>query len=140
MSVIISPSILGGKFSNMEKVISDLDKSKAEYIHFDVMDGDFVPNLTFGPQFISNLRGFSKKVFDVHLMINRVGKFISEYLNAGADLITFHIEIDENINDVINIINSAPVLRYSFINFPTRLIIKCTSKTFFEKPLKLEIN
>jgi len=58
MSVIISPSILGGKFSNMEKVISDLDKSKAEYIHFDVMDGDFVPNLTFGPQFISNLRSF----------------------------------------------------------------------------------
>ena len=109
MSVIISPSILGGKFSNMEKVISDLDKSKAEYIHFDVMDGDFVPNLTFGPQFISNLRGFSKKNFDVHLMINRVGKFINEYLNTGADLITFHIEIDENINDVINIIKSANV-------------------------------
>jgi ribulose-phosphate 3-epimerase len=94
MSVIISPSILGGSFSNMEKVISDLDKSKAEYIHFDVMDGDFVPNLTFGPQFISNLRGFSKKVFDVHLMINRVGKFINEYIQTGADLITFHVEID----------------------------------------------
>ena len=109
MSVIISPSILGGKFSNMEKIISDLDKSKAEYIHFDVMDGDFVPNLTFGPQFISNLRGFSKKVFDVHLMINRVGKFINEYLNAGADLITFHIEIDENINDIIKTIKSANV-------------------------------
>jgi len=109
MSVIISPSILGGKFSNMEKVISDLDKSKAEYIHFDVMDGDFVPNLTFGPQFISNLRGFSKKVFDVHLMINRVGKFINEYLNTGADLITFHIEIDEDINGIIKTIKSANV-------------------------------
>ena len=61
MKTIISPSILGGSFSNMEKVILDLDESNAEYIHFDVMDGDFVPNLTFGPQFISNLRDHSKK-------------------------------------------------------------------------------
>ena len=109
MSVIISPSILGGTFSNMEKIISDLDKSKAEYIHFDVMDGDFVPNLTFGPQFISNLRGFSNKVFDVHLMINRVGKFINDYINTGADLITFHVEIDENINEIIKTIKSANI-------------------------------
>ena len=70
MSIIISPSILGGSFSNMEKTILEINKSKAEYIHFDVMDGDFVPNLTFGPQFISNLRSHSNKVFDVHLMIN----------------------------------------------------------------------
>jgi ribulose-phosphate 3-epimerase len=109
MSVIISPSILGGSFSNMEKVISDLDKSKAEYIHFDVMDGDFVPNLTFGPQFISNLRGFSKKVFDVHLMINRVGKFIKDYIQTGADLITFHVEVDENINEIIKAIKSSNI-------------------------------
>ena len=109
MSIIISPSILGGSFSNMEKVILDLDKSKAEYIHFDVMDGDFVPNLTFGPQFISNLRDFSKKVFDVHLMINRVGKFINEYIQTGADIITFHIEVDENINEIIKAIKSANI-------------------------------
>ena len=102
MKTIISPSILGGSFSNMEKIISSLDQSDAEYIHFDVMDGDFVPNLTFGPQFISNLRHHSKKVFDVHLMINRVGKFLDDYIKAGSDIITFHSEIEEDLSELIS--------------------------------------
>jgi len=101
MKTIISPSILGGSFSNMEKIIKSLDNSKAEYIHFDVMDGDFVPNLTFGPQFISNLRQQTKKVFDVHLMINRVGKFLDNYIKVGSDILTFHLEVEENLHDLI---------------------------------------
>ena len=101
MNIKISPSILGGSFSNIERVILDLNQSKAEYIHFDVMDGDFVPNLTFGPKFISNVREFSKKVFDVHLMINRVEKFLDDYVEAGADIISFHLEINENIENII---------------------------------------
>jgi ribulose-phosphate 3-epimerase len=79
-----------------------LDQSEAEYIHFDVMDGDFVPNLTFGPQFISNLRNQTKNVFDVHLMINRVSKFLDDYIKAGSDIITFHIEIEENLSELIS--------------------------------------
>ena len=102
MSIIISPSILGGSFANMQETVKLIDRSKAEYIHFDVMDGDFVPNLTFGPQFISNVRQYSKKVFDVHLMINRVGKFLDEYIKAGSDIITFHLEIEENIKELIS--------------------------------------
>ena len=102
MSITISPSILGGSFSNMQDTIKLIDQSKAEYIHFDVMDGDFVPNLTFGPQFISNVRQYSKKTFDVHLMINRVGKFLDDYIKAGSDIITFHLEIEENINELIS--------------------------------------
>ena len=102
MKTIISPSILGGSFSNMEKIISELDQSKAEYIHFDVMDGDFVPNLTFGPQFISNLRTKTKKIFDVHLMINRVNKFLDDYIKAGSNIITFHYEINEDLNKLID--------------------------------------
>ena len=78
MKTIISPSILGGSFSNMEKIVSDLDKSKADYIHFDVMDGDFVPNLTFGPQFISNLRLKSKKVFDDIRALENAGAWAVE--------------------------------------------------------------
>ena len=101
MSIKISPSILGGSFSNIEKIILDLNQSKAEYIHFDVMDGDFVPNLTFGPKFISNVRKFSNKVFDVHLMINRVERFLDDYIRAGSDIITFHIEINEDIENII---------------------------------------
>jgi len=102
MSITISPSILGGSFSNMQDTVKLIDQSKAEYIHFDVMDGDFVPNLTFGPQFISNVRQYSKKTFDVHLMINRVGKFLDDYVKAGSDIITFHLEIDENIDELIS--------------------------------------
>ena len=102
MKTIISPSILGGSFSNMEKTISELDVSEAEYIHFDVMDGDFVPNLTFGPQFISDLRLKTNKIFDVHLMIHRVDKFLDDYIKAGSNIITFHYEIDENINHIID--------------------------------------
>ena len=101
MSITISPSILGSSFANMQETIKLIDQSKAEYIHFDVMDGDFVPNLTFGSQFISNVRQYSKKIFDVHLMINRVGKFLDDYVKAGSDIISFHLEIDENIEEII---------------------------------------
>ena len=102
MSITISPSILGGSFANMQETVKLIDHSKAEYIHFDVMDGDFVPNLTFGPQFISNVRQYSKKIFDVHLMTNRVEKFLDDYIKAGSDIITFHLEIEENIKELIS--------------------------------------
>ena len=110
MKTIISPSILGGSFSNMEKIISELDMSKVEYIHFDVMDGDFVPNLTFGPQFISDLRLKTNKIFDVHLMIHRVDKFLDDYIKAGSNIITFHYEIDENINHIIDRIKKENII------------------------------
>jgi len=109
LKILISPSVLGGTFDNMEKTILQLNQSKAEYIHFDVMDGDFVPNLTFGPQFISNVRKYTKKKFDVHLMINRVGQFLGEYIKAGSDIITFHLEIEENVNKLISKIKESNV-------------------------------
>ena len=106
MSLILAPSILGGPFSNMEKIIKDFDQSDAKYIHLDVMDGDFVPNLTFGPKFISDIRRYTEKTFDVHLMINRVDKFLQDYIDAGSDIITFHIEVDEDIESNLNFIKS----------------------------------
>ena len=106
MSIILAPSILGGPFSNMEKIIKDFDQSDASYIHLDVMDGDFVPNLTFGPKFISDIRKYTNKTFDVHLMINRVDKFLQDYIDAGSDIITFHIEVDEDIESNLQYIKS----------------------------------
>ena len=106
MSIILAPSILGGPFSNMEKIIKDFDQSEASYIHLDVMDGDFVPNLTFGPKFISAIRKYTSKTFDVHLMINRVDKFLQDYIIAGSDIITFHIEVNENIESNLQYIKS----------------------------------
>ena len=104
--VKIAPSILSADFSVLGNEIKKLDESGCDYIHIDVMDGHFVPNLTIGPDVIKSVRSYSSKPFDVHLMINPVLKFLKDYINAGADIITIHHEIDENIYECINFIKS----------------------------------
>ncbi|MDC0031626.1 ribulose-phosphate 3-epimerase [Candidatus Pelagibacter sp.] len=98
----ISPSILSADFSQLGNEIKRLEKGGADMIHVDVMDGHFVPNLTIGPPVIKNLRKFTKLPFDVHLMISPVHKYIKDYAEAGADIITIHPEATENLKDSIN--------------------------------------
>tara|TARA_B100001939_G_C16922225_1_gene609930 strand:+ start:398 stop:1057 length:660 start_codon:yes stop_codon:yes gene_type:complete len=102
----ISPSILSADFSKLGDDIKKLEESGADMIHVDVMDGHFVPNLTIGPPVIKSLRKYTKLPFDVHLMIDPVHKYIKDYSDAGADIITFHPEATENIFETINLIKS----------------------------------
>ena len=102
----ISPSILSANFSELGNEIKRLEQGGADMIHVDVMDGHFVPNLTIGPPVIKNLREITKLPFDVHLMIDPVHKFIKDYADAGADIITIHPEATENLSESINHIKS----------------------------------
>ena len=100
-SIKIAPSILSADFGQLGSEINKLEKAGADMIHIDVMDGHFVPNLTVGPPVIKALRKYTKLPFDVHLMISPVHKYIKDYAEAGADIITIHPEATDNLQESI---------------------------------------
>lgn len=102
--ILVAPSILSADFSKLGAEIQAVEKAGADWIHIDVMDGHFVPNITIGPVVVRSVRPSTRLPFDVHLMIDNPERYVESFAKAGSDIITFHAEVEENPREIIKLI------------------------------------
>ena len=125
----IAPSILSADFAAMGRDVQMLEAVGADWVHFDVMDGHFVPNLTFGPSMCKALRPLTKLPLDVHLMMEKPGDWVNPFRDAGADIVTFHVEAERHIHRVLQAIHAAGMKAGVVLNPATPL---CTCEEVLE--------
>ena len=105
-SLSIAPSLLSADFSDLKNEVIAIEKAGATHLHLDVMDGDFVPNITFGAGLIAAIRKHTKLIFDIHMMVTNPERYIEDMVKAGADSITIHAEATKHLDRVVNLIKS----------------------------------